>query len=503
MQLTRFWPLAVLGTIAIAGGAPRVAAQVPFQILRPQNNATVRETVRIQVPRNAVPPDGYLAYTIDDRFRVALAVPPVPPRGTDRNEAMEWNADTISYLWDTKAIENDPKLSQEERVIKEGNHTIEVAAFDRSGKQVGSQKVTVTVGNQLGLTSAAEGVPLSYKFRVGDTIVHTQHTEVDFIGGRQASASSNRGGRSSSRGARGGGLQMGGEGQPDGLASASQLSGPYTPTIQTVDARHIRTVEDSLGGGSYFLRDKVLRGTILTGNGGAARLEDAYALKSRYRTVATTGRVVSYGTLSASKPGAYIALPIIDLGGGRRRVKQTWETRVPLLLEWATLDAPPLVRATNTLEGLEWQDGYQTARIRQTFRGTADVPIHGGMGTMQKAQVDMERIIWFGYNPGRIIRMETTVNVDGEGPSNVVQAMLGSAGASGGPEGGSPAPSLPGLTGDPEDVPDRFPGLIGGGSPFGANSGSFGAVAQQPEAVKVPVKFRSNTTVLLVAGARE
>ncbi len=286
------------------------------------------------------------------------------------------------------------------------------------------------------------------------------------------------------------------------------MTGPFTVLVQRVDARYNRSTEDRLGGNIYLIRDKVTGGTIQSGGGAAARLEDAYELKSRYRQVATTGDVISYGVASASKPGAYIALPMIDLGGGRRRVGQTWQTRVPILLEWATLDAPPTVRATNVLQGLEWQDGYQTARIKQTYRGRATVPIYGGAGRMRNAEVEMDRTIWFGYKAGRIIRMETKVQVNGNAPAAILQAMVPSAGAGGGggfPGGGGGGGHLggggggdPGGGGFPGG--DDLGGFPGGGLGIGGGgaSGGFGGLPQQQqEGPRVPARFQSTTTIRL------
>jgi hypothetical protein len=290
----------------------------------------------------------------------------------------------------------------------------------------------------------------------------------------------------------------GGGGFPGGGGVTPQPTGPFSVPVQTVEANYIRTTEDRAGGNSFTIRDKVTGGTIVAGNGASARLEDVYEFKSRYRTVSSSGDVLRYAL--ATKPGAYVALPMIDLGGGRRRVGQRWQTRVPILLEWATLDAPPTVRATNVLEGLEWQDGYQTARIRQTYQGKADIPIYGGAGKMRGANVEMERVIWFGYRPGRIIRMETTVQVSGDAPANILSAMVPSAGinATGGFGGGG---GFPGGGGYPGGGIPGGGGYPGGGLGLGSSSGGFGALQQgNQEAPRAPAKFRSVTTVRL--GAR-
>lgn len=526
-QPTKFMALGVAATaLALAAPGAAVRAQVPFRISRPENNATVRETVRIQVPRAALGGSGvgeakYLSYTIDGRFRIAVAVPPVPENNkTLRSNLLEWNNRTVNYLWDTKAVDPnpDPKLTEDDRIVKDGRHTIEVVALDGSGKRIGVQTITVNVSNRGGLAVPSGGVPLNYRFQIGDTSVYKQRTEVEYIGDRKAPVAGSGGFRSTSRGARGGGggAMMGGgiglpgeggpppdegSGPPPGYAGPgggypgqAQPTGPFSVPVQTVNAEYLRSTEDVLGGNVYFVRDKVTGGTIVSGNGAGARLQDVYEFKSRYRSIFTTGGIREYGVASSTRPGAYVALPIIDLGGGRRRVQQTWRTRVPVQLEWATLDRPPLVTASNMLEGLEWQDGYQTARIRQTFKGKTTIPIYGGAGQMRNASVEMDRVIWFGFRAGRIVRMETTVQVSGDAPSDILSAMVPAAGISTGTGFGGGLALGGGGGPEGEGLPAGFPSP---GGPAGVPGGGTGFGGQPAQAPRVPAKFRSVTTVTL------
>jgi len=566
-------------TLGLSARSAAAAQTVPFRLLRPENNATVRETVRVQIPRSALREVAYLSIFIDDRFRAGLEIPKVPvdkkPKQYGQIVATQ---DMITYLWDTKALDPTPNLNEEQRVVKDGPHIIEVVALNAGGQRIGAQKITLNVANRAGVAAPADGLPLIYKFRVGDQSRYNQRTEVEYISERQNEAGvgrrGGRGGRGgggrggggggypggsggsgggypggsggsgggypggsggsgggypggSGYGGRGGssgggsggyggqgGYPGGGGGNPGaagggyqggggGGAGGYQPTGPVNILVQRVNAKYQRSTEDVLSAGAYLVRDKVTDGTITTG-GASARLDEVYQLKSRYRTVSQTGDVLSYGTASASKPGAYIALPHIDLGGGRRRVGSVWNTRAPILLEWATLDQPPSVRVTNTLEGLEWQDGYQTARIKQTYKGKADVPIFGGAGKIRNADVDMERTIWFGYKPGRIIRMDTTMTVSGDAPASTVSAMVPGAGGGGGMGGYGGGGGYAGMggrgglgAGDEGDFPGQGgggPGLPGGVPGSGGFPGAGGGQTQQEEAT-TPAKFRSTTTV--------
>jgi hypothetical protein len=172
-----------------------------------------------------------------------------------------------------------------------------------------------------------------------------------------------------------------------------------------------------------------------------------------------------------------------------------------VLLEWATLDAPPNVTANNVLESLEWQDGYQTARIKQTFEGRVTMPIYGGAAKIDGAKVKMTRMIWFGFKAGKVVRTETTMEVEGDAPASVIASMVPGAGVSGGGGmmggmGGMGGGRMGGgMMGGEDDTPSM------GGSGFGAGMGSFGNAfgmqGETQEEAKVPAKFKSFTVVTL------
>ena len=65
-----------LGTLLVTLGVAAVSsAQVAFQVAGPQNGATVRETVKIRIPRTALEGVKYLALGVDGKFRAGVMVP--------------------------------------------------------------------------------------------------------------------------------------------------------------------------------------------------------------------------------------------------------------------------------------------------------------------------------------------------------------------------------------------------------------------------------------------
>ena len=546
-------------TVSVALSAPAAHAQIPFRLSSPQNGQSVRETVYFVMPRSTLGDWAsggvrYIEFSLKRPgdatflFKQAIGVPAPKTSGLAvRGENVASTNQNVAILWNTKGLDPNPKLSDAERVYNDGSYEVELVAHGAKGDRLGRQVLTLNLNNKGNLQIPSSGLNLAYSFSVGDKTKYQQVTTVNFIsepapantggvnngGGRSFGSGAGRGGGiSRGQGDDGGGFRGGG-GPPGGFRGGSsgppggfrggggpiggfggrggQRGGPsgggsgYTPPpapegptitlVQNVRANYERTTEDSLGGSTYFVRDRVIDGTIVGGNGSAARLEDVYDFKSRYRTILTSGLVKDNGVASAARPGAYVALPIPNLGGGRRRVGQRWSSLSPILLEWATLDKPPFVTTNNVLENLEWQDGYKTARIKQTYSGTADIPIYGGAGKMKAANVKMERTIWFGYTVGKVVRMETTMDVDGSAPSDVLSAMVPNAGVGG---GAGLAGGFPGGGGQ------GFPGAPGGGGergfdPGGAGSpgGGFGGLAGAQESPLVPAKFRSITTVQL------
>ncbi len=519
----------VAASAALSGGA--AWAQVPFQVASPANGSSVRETVRMAIPRSSLGDAQYLTLTIDGVFRAGIDIPSYkkPPI---RTAVVEGGERYVNLLWNTKDISKDPKIPENLRTVQDGAHAIEIAAYNAGGQRVGVQNLTLNVNNKGSLPSPASGILLSYSLRVGARDKYRQKTEVEYIADPQTNPGAQGGGRNFNGGGGGGGFRggppagfggppagfgggrgggrFGGQGggpNDGGYVPPQRPTGPVILPVQNVTANYERTVEDTSGGSTYLLRDKVLNGVIIGGNGSIDRLENIYDFKSRYRSVRSRGLVENYAPASAKAPGAYVALPIIDLSGVRRRVGDQWTLKAPVLLEWATLNAPPMVETQNRLESLEWQNGNRTARIVQTYNGKADIPIFGGAGTMRGADVKMTRTIWFAYGSARVIRTETQTEVSGNAPAGVLGQMVPASGVGGGAGLGGGIPGfgggVPGFGGGrggggEDDGDGRFGGFGGGGQlGLGGPGAGFGGAQNAPEETLAPAKFRSNTVVTL------
>ncbi|WP_395142814.1 hypothetical protein [Armatimonas sp.] len=600
----------VLGTLLVTLGvtAVSVAQEVRFQVAGPQNGATVRETVKIRIPRPALEGVKYLALGVDGKFRAGVMI---PEQGREVKTDLIYTDKVgvmVNLLWNTKAKVRDEETQLVLDGVEDGPHTLELIAYDASNKKIGKQTLTLTVNNRGDLRMPSDGISLAYRFQVGEQSQYRQRTDVEFVndakvptttvaprsrsgyasagrgmggmqggrggmqggsggmmggagtddggsmmggggpgmggrGGMQGGSGSMMGGPGGKMGGPGGmsgsggmmgsggmqggmmgggmmggggGMQMGGGMQGGNPFGDGQPAGPFRLPVQTVKANYTRTTEDRLGPSDYFIRDRVQDGSI-SSPAGSAKLQDIYDFKSRYRTVSSSGRVLDPGIANGARPGAYVALPMIELGG-KRRIGQKWTTRAPILLEWATLDVPTMVPCTNVLEGLEWESGYQCAKIRQTYNAQGNVQIFGGAGKIQNAKIKMDRTIWFSYKAGKIIKTETLTEVEGDAPSDILNAMVPQSGAGGGMMGGGMMGG--GMDGEGSMMGGgmqmggggmmsgsggmQMGGKMGGsGMQAGGSSGGFGGMqsGEQLESPKMPAKFRSVTVVELVIPA--
>ncbi len=129
-------------------GASQVCAQV--SITSPKNGATVFGVVTVQATK-ADPGDGWIAFRVtpaDEKFLVAVTAP----------FTFEWN----TALRDARAQATYP----------DGEYTLEAAAYDGSGKQQGTAKVTVRIKNTIEATAFGEKVLLRANYDRADIFLY-------------------------------------------------------------------------------------------------------------------------------------------------------------------------------------------------------------------------------------------------------------------------------------------------------------------------------------------
>lgn len=421
MRIQTFAGLMVLAT-AIWPSA-KAAAQT-LHVLRPINNAIVRETVPVRIAPGDLPAEGYVGISIDGEFRTARVIP------SNKHDAV--------YDWDTKSSYITPNEPNTQKFVSDGPHTLTIKLYNTSGKSLGVQSITVKVANKISVPT--QGIKLTYRWRPDLQQRYTRRTEAGTVA--------------------------------DGTTGTNQ-------TLQSSIIRFTRTVEDTTGGG-YLIRDRILPGGVLVSRGQAQSVDALYNIKSKYRTVDTRGDVL--GSMAPLSMGEHFGFSIPVLSSRRVSVGDTWQAPVEVSLDWASTK-PATVNAESRLEGFEWQSGYPAAKIRETYTGpmtftqmngngaAISSPVSGlglGAGSITLPTVNYERIVYFAYNSGRLVRTETTVTLTAD---NSQLASLGFAGVL---TGSNSSVGVPGMNYPSPDNPQTMmPSVPGGIPPPGISPGGY------------------------------
>ncbi len=397
---------------APAQNAPAVpAAAAPagaIQIVQPFNKAVVRESVPVKL--RDFPAHGYVSISIDGKFITAQALP------KSRNLPV--------YVWDTKASYTDPDSPDTPKTYGDGAHAITIAVYDTQNKLVGQDSVSVQVADKINL-SASQGIKMAYPWKTGLTLRYQRRTTL--------------------------------------TAEATEAAASTPPQVlQESLLRFERSVENA-SGGSSLIRDNVIAvdksarpkafvSYVATHGGQPQALTSG--IHAEYREVDARGRVLS--KLASENTPESIGFSIPVLPPRRVSVGAHWESPVQITLDW-TSPTPAMVTATSTLEDFEWQDRYPTAKIRETYEGPAT--FYPGPGSALPAiasrEIKFERIIYFAYNAGRVVRTQTTISLTSTEPG-----LLSTPSQSG--TGGYPGGGYPGSGGRGGFGPQGSPGYNGG-----------------------------------------
>ena len=421
--------LALTGTLAagtiLAQTAKTASAALapagPIQIALPYNKAIVRESVPIRL--REFPKGGYVSISIDGRFVTAQALP---------NNSRE-----PVYIWDTKAGYAPADSPDTIRPYNDGLHALTVLVYDgRNGSRlVGQDTVSVQLANKINLP-ASQGITMTYPWNTSRDLRYQRRTDLT-------------------------------------AASTEAAAAIAPPPIQESRLRFTRSVENATGG-EYLIRDEIIPVdhaarpkpfvSYVATRGSVFPLGTVRAL---YRTVDARGRVLS--DLPSQNRGDAIGFSIPVLPPRRVSVGAHWESPVKLTLDW-TSPTPATVTATSTLEDFEWQDRYPTAKIRETYAGPALFrPAPGSpLPPLAAQDIKFERVIYFAYNAGRVVRTQTTLSLTTTTPGLLSLGATGGGGFGGGYPGGGGG-GYPGAGGG---FPGGgYPGGGGGGYPGGGGFG--------------------------------
>ncbi len=439
------------GIAALGITSSAFAQTAPFTIRRPLDGATVREKVRVEIPRTSIKAGSFVAFFIDDKFVVAQAPEgdnkPKPMGGVrplggatmappPRKEA-DLSKQPFYYIWDTKATKTS-----------DGEHKLKAVLFDPAPGTTGmveggSTEVKVTVANKI--NDGPTSLLLRYKYREGESLEYSRTSSAKLKGGEQQGA-----------------------------------SGTGDTELGAVRSKIVLGIEDSRPNEDLSLvRNKLTSLRILT-NGQEVTATADQLSESMYQEIDSRGKV-SYETGALTGFAEYansgipvdntVGLPIlpeapIAIGDSWILAKQRLDIPgVPVALQ-------PQVAINSKLDGLEWEAGRPAAKIRQTYTGELPEPVRVGGMLVTTPTIEFERVIYFAYKSGIILRTTRTLTIKGRTADAPMSAPTATAGGAG---GGNMMAAMMGR-GGPGGMPAGMMGGGGGGMPSGIPAGMMGAM---------------------------
>ncbi len=435
---------AAIGLLMLCGAA--ALAQAPFTIVRPQDGARVREVVQIRFPIRSVPQGGFIGVSINGKFVEAVAPAALD---TDRERGH------YIYKWDTKRLN-----------VPDGEHTIELTLYNgpeggASARVLGRSSVRLQVENEIKVP--AEGIFLRYRWTPGKMYrydVQAVAKEVNEV-------------------------------QYSGLS-------PEETILREITFKGDLNVMDFRSNLGLISWTPVPPAIELTG--GQPNIINSDRMAPVYQEIETTGRVryqVSRGAIDSSEPGVYYVwtadLPLLP----PRRYKpgDRWGatiTRYDPLRSGDVAEVGDQIPVAARLERFEWERGYKCAKIVYEFTGNLPGEIDLGGVRLEKPKSTIRRVVYFAYDIGQVIRMTTTLQLEGTIRQDQFGGGIGGPGSFGGPPGFGRGPG--GLGAEDEGMmrggggrAPRGPAAAGGlgtgvgagvGGPPARGSGGFGGGAQ-------------------------
>lgn len=407
-------------------------AQTPFTIRRPPDGATVREKVNIDIPRDSIKPGGFVAFYIDDKFHSAQS-----PRENSGNN--------FTFVWDTKGSD-----------IADGEHTIRAVLFDPAGdstvavEEKETSEIKLTVANKI--KNGPTTLTLRYKYRGGSLMEYGRNAKSLIVGGVSSNA----------------------------MTTSDQ-------TLNEMKSRLLLSVEDVRPREDVALVRNKLTALSILEQGQETSFPVDQLSGSMYQELkpASQGRV-GYETGTGVGTAEFLArglsvnntLELPVLPDEPITVGKTWQSR------GQRLDIPglppalqPKVTLTSKFEGLEWESGYPTAKIRQTYEGAAGKDMQFSGIDVTQPTINYQRDIYVAYKSGTLVKIKRTLTISGRTTSEAAAppdpgAAAGGGAFSSGRFGGSGAPGA---------GPMAAGGLAGaGGSPYGGGPAGGGAGFYRP-----------------------
>ena len=496
----------VKGTIGTVT-APGPGQEAKLAILQPADGSSVKETVKIQIPRAAVPQGGFLGIYIDGRFRAAVAAQ------TDEELAdLGLPLDSpVLYSWDTHAplVDNNSAL-KEERFAAEGPHILEVRSYNGMGGLVDTARVNVILKNavdtqpnrplklwyvglqgkqySLDYTVDLEAVSATAVANAGAALQQGGFGGSGFSGGGggfgTAGAATDAGSGPGSGGFGGGAMGPGGGAMGPGGGSFGGGATGGDQFTQKEFARYLVSLEDfGAGGLSAFWRERRDSPLTVTLNG----VKSVIVLDGTSRYYGLNRRGDSQLSKVMEREKRIPIITPITLPGSLHRMEAPFESTVRIPLGAYIPGGFEIERCQARIDGLEWMFGERCVKISLTYpHGKTKVDIQSvGLFGADFEVSQGTTTVWFSETTQRVVK--TTHDITGTIIVDQAQANPGGGsfggpggdlgpGSFGGPGAGGPgAGGMMGAGGGGFGSPFAGAGGPGAGGMMGAGGGGFGA----------------------------
>jgi hypothetical protein len=442
--------IVISGGASLAGSPAGAQNEAPFTIRFPPDGATVRETVNVKIPLASIPEGGYVSIYLDGEFRGAIPITPEQRNAIQVAATAAKQPAYFTWTWDTKQP-LPVKFSAKKEVPKDGEHEILARLYVPGAGTAAVLKETssvkINVRNKIDPAGIGK-VALKYRFGTGDQRVYNRSGAHVVVAGLS-----------------------------QGFNSSSDQE------LVSFDTNIAVAVEDRYKNGSAILRNKL--NNVLVRQGGQSSYYPSDLLPSAlYQEVTPSGSVVYSSSAAAVNADLGLGVPVAtalqlpSLPANAVEVGDTWMSRnVSLEIPGMDPAQQPKVQVQSRLEGFEWEGGYPTAKIRQTFdssKAGVKLPpvINFGGVDVQSPTIKLDQEIFIAYRSGTLVKVNRNLEVVGR----TSQAPGGGAG-----------PSMPGMSGPGAGMGDiAGPSMPSGGMtmrpPGGGmrGMGSFGSSSQRP-----------------------
>ncbi|NLN76729.1 MAG: hypothetical protein GX139_10525 [Armatimonadetes bacterium] len=340
-----------------------------MELLAPTDGQAVRERVKIQLPLDDVPDDGFISIFVGeaeaDKFVVAIA----------RDAAISEN-NVLTFFWNTKQPYYDSAQPMQPKYFKDGRYQMMVQAHDAKGKTVSSAKLTIVMKNQVDRPSPAPGIDLVNRMTFGQTNDYRVRCDVSVF------EIVNR------------------VGLP--ILGGMALSGEVLLT---------QSIEDVRPAGEFLIRLRTDEKTFVSSYGVKKYLYAGQELKPQlYRLVNKYGSVIKANMFS--KQAKYRIMDILPvLSAGQKKEGDSWPDTVTLKIDGLT----PFItlKGSAMLDSFEWEQGRECAKIKSIV--LSETPISLANGKIKSTgPLNADVTTYFAYKSGTMLRRDIRLTFDAE-----------------------------------------------------------------------------------------